>query len=205
MKGDVAYLNISSFQNDEGLQLFLKNREVINNAKGLIIDVRYNGGGTSGWEILRYLTNKPFETTASQERILRGVDMARERNMFEWSLPTTDKLEPADKNPFLKPVIVLIGPRTFSAAEDFVAVFKQMKRGILVGEATGGSTGQPFGFDLPGGGTARICVKRDSFVNGEEFVGYGIQPDVEVKQDVQSIINGKDVVLLKALNLLNKK
>jgi hypothetical protein len=60
-------------------------------------------------------------------------------------------------------VLVLTSARTYSAAEDFVVAFDAMQRGRIVGEATGGSTGQPLLFDLPGGGKARICTKRDSY------------------------------------------
>jgi len=72
---------------------------------------------------------------------------------------------------FRKPVAVLVGPRTFSAAEDFTAAFRNMRRGPIVAEPTGGSTGQPLFFDLPGGGAARVCTKRDTFPDGREFVG----------------------------------
>lgn len=59
-------------------------------------------------------------------------------------------------------MIVLTSARTYSAAEDFVVAFDAMKRGTIVGEPTGGSTGQPLLFVLPGGGTGRVCTKRDS-------------------------------------------
>lgn len=40
-------------------------------------------------------------------------------------------------------VVVLTSPRTYSAAEDFASAFDVMRRGLIVGEPTGGSTGQP--------------------------------------------------------------
>jgi hypothetical protein len=33
---------------------------------------------------------------------------------------------------------------------------------------------------LPGGGGARVCSKRDTYPDGGEFAGIGIQPDVVV-------------------------
>jgi len=67
---------------------------------------------------------------------------------------------------------------TFSAAEDFAVVFDAMKRGKIVGEPTGGSTGQPLSFSLPGGGSARVCTKHDRYPDRKEFVGVGIHPNV---------------------------
>ena len=71
---------------------------------------------------------------------------------------------------------MLIGPQTFSAAEDFLVSFDVLKRGVIVGEASGGSTGQPMFMSLPGGGQGRICVKRDTYPDGTAFVGKGIAP-----------------------------
>jgi C-terminal processing protease CtpA/Prc len=102
------------------------------------------------------------------------------------------------------PVAVLIGPRTFSAAEDFAMSFDAMKRGILVGSKTAGSTGQPLTFALPGGGSARICVKRDTYPDGREFVGQGIAPQVEVAATMEDIRSGRDPVLDRAVAELTK-
>jgi len=97
------------------------------------------------------------------------------------------------------PVALLTGAQTYSAAEDFTAMFRMMKRGVVVGEATGGSTGQPLFFELPVGGKARICVKRDVYPDGTSFVGKGIAPDVEVQQTVAGLRAGRDPVLERAL------
>jgi len=93
---------------------------------------------------------------------------------------------------------LLLGPRTFSAGEDFVLSFKLMKRGLLVGEPTGGSTGQPLVFDLPGGGYARICAKRDSYPDGREFVGQGIAPNLRVAPTIGDVRAGRDPVVERA-------
>ncbi|EMR04612.1 hypothetical protein ADICEAN_00214 [Cesiribacter andamanensis AMV16] len=94
-----------------------------------------------------------------------------------------------------KPVIVLVGPSTYSAAEDFTLAFKQSGRGLIVGEATGGSTGQPYFFQLPGGGYGWVCTKRDLFNNGTDFVGTGIYPDIEIKRSLAEMQKGRDNVL----------
>jgi hypothetical protein len=70
---------------------------------------------------------------------------------FEHTLENIKKMRGADVQPFLKPIVVLSSPRTFSAAEDFLVAFKPLKRGLIVGEPSGGSTGQPLIISLPGG------------------------------------------------------
>lgn len=59
-----------------------------------------------------------------------------------------------------------------------------------MGERSFGSTGQPYYFDLPGGGSARGCTKKDVYPDGREFVGYGVKPDVEVKPTLQDFLQG---------------
>ena len=86
--------------------------------------------------------------------------------------------------------------------EDFVIAFESMKRGITVGEATGGSTGQRLQFALPAGGIARVCVKRDVYPDGKEFVGKGIQPTFEVKPTVADLRAGRDPALQLAVDRL---
>lgn len=76
---------------------------------------------------------------------------------------------------------------------------------VKIGENSNGSTGQPLLFDLPGGGMARICTKKDTYPNGREFVGYGVKPDIEVKLSVQDFIHRKDPVLKKAVDYLISK
>jgi len=94
---------------------------------------------------------------------------------------------------------VLTSARTYSAAEDFAVAFDTMQRGRIVGEATGGSTGQPLILNLPGGVMARICTKRDTYSDGREFVGVGVQPQVVVHPTVADFRAGRDTVLEAAL------
>jgi carboxyl-terminal processing protease len=80
-----------------------------------------------------------------------------------------------------------------------------LKRGITVGEATGGSTGQPLSIKLPGGGSGRICVKRDRFPDGREFVGVGVAPDIEVKRSIDDVRAGRDAVMVRAISVVLAK
>jgi carboxyl-terminal processing protease len=202
----IAYLKLDHFENEEGVQAFRKALPQILAAKGLILDVRTNGGGSTnvGLQILKYLTNKPIQSTHAKVRFENQAFRAGAGDSVSWqplaSEPLVSDIPAAQR--FDGPVALLIGPKTFSAAEDFAAIFAQARRGTLVGEATAGSTGQPLMLDLPGGGKARICVKRDTYADGTDFVGQGIRPTVEVKNTVAAVRNGTDPVLLEAQRLL---
>jgi len=209
LDGNVGYLKLNSFASQAVTAQFIKVLPEIFETDSMIIDLRKNGGGNSGvgWEIFTYFTDEPFET-------VRWHTLQYRPTMRPWGRqPMTRYSHGADlfnrkkDTTYDKPVVMLIGPATFSAAEDMVAVFLQTQRGKTIGQATGGSTGQPLSFDLPGGGKARVCTKHDFYANGTEFVGIGIQPDISVGDSIADIRRGVDTVLQAAIEelKLNKK
>ena len=115
-------------------------------------------------------------------------------------------INPETDTPFLGPVVVLIGPETNSAAEDFVVPLHAAARATIVGQKSRGSTGQPLQFSfLDGKIGGRVCTKRDQYPDGREFVGVGIIPDVEINPTVEDIVNDRDVVLEKGIQILKEK
>jgi carboxyl-terminal processing protease len=208
LPGDIAYLALDHFESDAGVKKLESLMPTIMKAKGLILDVRANGGGSSvhGAAILSFLSKKPVPYARSTER--------QESNVMrtQGDLILLDTLRAGVAKPYSKerkevyagPVVVLAGAKTFSAAEDFLMSFVTMQRGTVIGSATAGSTGMPMSFKLPGGGSARICVKHDSFPDGREFVGKGILPNMEIVPTVADIRAGRDVVLDKAVAVLSK-
>ncbi|MEJ7558621.1 MAG: S41 family peptidase [Pedobacter sp.] len=176
-------------------------------AKSLIIDLRNNGGGdgSQGYYLLKHLTKQPFSDPISSFRQYNvamrvwGVD-AKTDTYFSMT-PGTNKPF-ADRVIFEKPIVVLIGKQTYSAAEDFAILFDYIKRGPLIGQLSGGSTGRPFFTELPGGGTFRVCIKKDTYPDGKLFVGVGIHPTIVVPENSASFIKGKDQVMDKAFDVL---
>jgi len=92
----------------------------------------------------------------------------------------------------------------FSACEDFVMPFKDNGRAIVVGETTGGSTGQPYVVELGDGMQAIVGSKREWFPDGGRFEGVGIQPDVEVRPTIEDLRAGRDVELEAARARLSR-
>ncbi|MCR8556174.1 hypothetical protein KXD93_00885 [Mucilaginibacter sp. BJC16-A38] len=199
--GQIGYLTVNNFEDEKIMSQFDSLYTQIAKTKGLIIDIRNNGGGSSGigYHILESLTNKPFKTSFS--KIPRYLPVI---NGIQWYENAPGEWRVNGKQYYDKPVVVLISARTFSAAEDFTVAFDYMKRGKLIGQATGGSTGQPMSFNLPGGGSARICTKHDAYPDGKEFVGIGIMPDIAVTKTIKDLWAGTDLAKEKALQLLNK-
>lgn len=204
---NIAYLKVNDFANNEHKKIFDSLYAKILPTKALIIDIRENDGGSGnqGFYILSHLIEK--NTLSSKSKTRQNISAFKAWEYSDmWLEFAPDIIKPIEnKEKFLKPVIVLTSVQTFSAGEDFLVAFDNSKRGIKIGQATGGSTGQPLMFDLPKGGSFRICTKRDVYPNGKEFIGIGIIPDIEVLETVKSIQDKKDIVLEKAIEILNKK
>jgi len=204
LPGGIAHVILNSFDSDQAAVDFESHRDEILGARGVIFDVRENGGGNSsvGHRILEHFN--PSERVVSRwtTRQYRAAFRAWKRPHGVASGAVTLG---ASKNPYRGPVALLTSASTYSAAEDFVIAFRAIGAGSIVGEATGGSTGQPVSFSLPGGGSGRVCAKRDVAADGTEFVGVGVKPDVVVAPSREDIAAGRDVVLEKAVTIVGSR
>ncbi|MEC4048414.1 S41 family peptidase [Flavobacterium sp. SUN046] len=226
---ETAYIGLNSFSDAKIDSLFIDKLPELYKAKSLIIDLRHNGGGSTdiGAKILKYLTNDKvlygskqisrlhipaFKAWGKYVKEKDTLNNAWEKQAyltyrdqfyhnFEYEADTV-KL---DAKRIVIPTVILIGHNTASAAEDFLILADNQKHMIKMGEKTFGSTGQPMQFDLPGGGSARICTKKDVYPDGREFVGYGIAPTIEVTPTLEDYLNKKDRTLEKAIEYLKAK
>ena len=227
----VAYVSLNSFGDQKIDTLFVEKLPELYKAKALIIDLRYNGGGSTsiGRYILDYLTNDSLlygSRNASRQHIpsfkawgkftnpadtmnnawaTKSLLMYQDRYMYPFDYAPTDNHLSAKDKRIVVPTVILTGNETASAAEDFLIFADRQKHMIKIGGKTFGSTGQPYMFDLPGGGSARVCTKKDTYPDGREFVGYGIIPDIEIKPTINDYLQKKDPVLDKALEYLKTK
>ncbi len=199
----LLYINLPSFESDQVVRDFQRAFSRVLNSKGLILDVRNNSGGDSsqGEAITGLLTDKPVANTRWKTRNYRPAFRAwgRKEQYYE---EDGGFILPGTKQPFLGPLVVLTGPATFSAAEDFVVPLHASKRATIVGERTAGSTGQPLWIELPGGAQARVCTKLDSYPDGRDYVSVGVIPDVEVHPTAADLAAGRDVALEAAQRVL---
>jgi len=208
LKNNIGYLHISSFMGN--FPKFDELYEQIKETNALIIDVRGNIGGNSqaAQYILKHLTDTEFESCKSISR--KYIPMHASWGMkAEWYESPPHIIKPFTKEDkkeiYTKPVIVLSDEKSISAADDFCADFRTMKRGKIVGTKTAGSSGNPLQFFLPDGCFAMVCTLKEFMPDGTEIIGVGVLPDIEVKETIESFLSGRDLPLEKALEILENK
>ncbi|MGM9602483.1 MAG: S41 family peptidase [Faecousia sp.] len=106
---------------------------------------------------------------------------------------------------FSGPCVILTSRHTVSAAEDFIAMFRTNQRATIVGTETCGTTGTPLIQKLSCGGWMRICSVGYRLLDGTEFIGCGIKPDIFCNASVDDFRQGYDFVLDQGMTILKSQ
>jgi len=181
--GKVGYVYLPDM-GAPGLNEFVKQYFPQIRKQGLIIDVRYNGGG--------FVDELIFERL---RRILAGMDSAR--NWESGTIPP---------NVFNGSMVCLTNHYAASDGDIFSYTFKYYKLGPLIGERTwGGVRGIRGQFPLLDGG----YITRPEFarydVNSKWIIeNHGVQPDIVVENRPEQVVSGKDPQLEKAIEVVMK-
>lgn len=202
--GNIGLLKVNTFMGNDFVNQFNRIYDEIVKSDKLIIDLRDNTGGNSGYAnyMLRHFSNAPIKQSLWSSRMYIAAHGSWNYPQ-EWYMQTPGEMSPLkDKTIYTKPIVVLTNACTFSSSENFCAVFIGMQRGKIIGTTTGGSTGNPIGVDLGYGVYGQICTKNDVHIDGSKFIGVGIKPDIEVNETTDMFLNNKDVVLEEALRQL---
>ena len=208
----IALIEINDFSKKEIKKEFDKVWPLLRNAKGIIFDVRKNWGGNSanGAYLISHFIKAPLipDTWKSREHIpvykAYGKRKASKyRDYFtgnSWIESKETKIFPSNKkNKTRIPVIALSSCNSYSATEDFLNYVDALPNGIVIGQKSAASTGQPWIFKLNQGTYVAITAKRNKTFKGLDIVGNGIEPDVLVNQTIEAYLNKKDLVLDAAI------
>lgn len=199
---NIGYIRYPSFSYSLGagnLDYILNSMSMV---AGLIIDIRDNGGGdlvNADDLIGRFVTEKTLAGYISHKT-------GPSHNDF--SDPEPFYVQPPGNGNILwgKPVAVLTNRSTYSAANYFTMIMKNLPDVTIVGASTGGGSGMPISYELPNGWGVRFSACPVYDAQGE-LTEYGVNPTPGCEVDMDSIdaSNGHDTILDFAINYLIAK
>ncbi len=192
----IGYIRIAEFMPHEVTRDFDAALNYVRSTRALIVDVRHNPGGnhdTIREFVGRFLTQP-----------LDAIEVYVLGELYPWP-----PIQPRGTFQYTNPVVLLINGRSFSGAEAFAEMMKQVPHVTAVGDTTGGGSGAaddsaPGRFQLPSGAEMRVPTGDARRYDGLPWEWLGVPPDIRVEQTEADLMNGRDQQLEFAIEFLNQ-
>ncbi|RKW21458.1 S41 family peptidase [Candidatus Gracilibacteria bacterium] len=184
---DTGYIVISTFGEKTGEEL-KKELEKLKNKKGIIIDLRNNGGGYLEVAV-DMLSN--FIKKGDIVSITKHKD-GKEDKYYAYG----------GRELYNGKVVMLVNGNSASASEIFVGAMKDYQKAILVGEKTFGKGSVQEPIPLSDGSMVKITTAKWFTPKDKNIDKEGIEPDIEVKFTDEDIKKENDRQLEEAKKVL---
>jgi len=184
--GRIAYVHIRSM-NQSSLERFENEIDRYWDAQGIVVDIRYNGGGNIDQQLLDILERRPYEYWNSR-----------------WGAPQWGR---RPRQAIAGPKVMLINHRSGSDSEVTPMGFRDLGLGRIVGNPTAAAVIATGSYGLIHGGSIRtpgsLVVTYDPTRpnnHGINLENYGVAPDVFVENTPTDELNGFDRELKAAVD-----
>ena len=156
--------------------------------RGLIVDIRSNGGG-------EVTMAERLAARFCNERTLVGYICHKTGpGHNDFSEMEARYLDPSSGLRWQKGVCVLTNRHVFSAANEFTMYMKAMPNVTIVGDHTGGGAGMPFSNTLPNGWVVRFSAVP-MYDSNRQSTEFGIEPDYNVQMTDADFQKGEDTII----------
>jgi Peptidase family S41/Tricorn protease C1 domain len=189
----IGYIAIDRLTDPDLPQNFGEVLENMGQTRGLILDLRQNGGGSEplGLEVAGSFLDHVHIYARSQYRNgPRHTDL---------TVPKSRLCGPKDPWHYVAPVVVLQGQRTMSSAEGLVLMLCQCPQVTTMGDRTAGSSGNPRPLNAGAGITVNLPRWNDLDAKGKPIDAIGIPPAIVVETKPADFSDTSDPVLVAAL------
>ena len=189
----IAYISMDQF-GDKTTQELRETLDTLmkDDPKGLIFDLRNNGGGWLNTAIETASEFLPVGTTVLLERDGDGVE-------------TVYKTQQGGGRALDVPMVVLINENSASASEIVTGALMVNDRAVVIGKTSYGKGSVQIQPELSNGGAVSVTIARWYMPDGTLIHGVGIKPDIEVDYTVEDFESDVDPQLDAAIEYLTKK
>jgi len=195
---DIGYFHFSKFSDvEESASVVDEIVGNFENAKGLIIDVRRNGGGDD--RVGKAIADR----FADGKRLYMTIQEKNGPGHGDFAEPVMWYVEPDGPIQFTKPIILLTDFTSGSAAENFALAMRVLPHATIVGDFTAGCFADAEADKLPNGWYFSLSINLFKDQNGVCWEGIGVPPDLRIVNTKEDIENNRDRVLEFAIELLN--
>lgn len=186
----IGYISLPTFYDQTIVDQVRKALEAFGDLDGLILDNRYNGGGSS--VVVEPILG--FFTSGTLGKYVTRTD----------SSPFTVTADPIH-NSDTAPLVVLVGEGTASFGEIFSGVLQESGRAKIVGQTTEGNVEVLYATDFEDGSRAWIASATfDPAISHANWEQSGIVPDVEAYADWDTFTFETDPALAAAVKVLTE-
>jgi carboxyl-terminal processing protease len=191
LDGNIGYINMGLLQTSQTDRFF----EKLKDTKAIIFDVRNYPNGTL-YGIANFLNGEriPFVKFTNPDLSYPGV--------FHYT--PTYSCGMKNKTPYAGKVVLLFNETSQSHAEFTLMALQTAPNVIGIGSQTAGADGNVSLITFPGNYQTYMTGIGVYYPDGRETQRIGIVPDIEVKPTIEGIKSGRDEVLQKAIDTINK-
>jgi hypothetical protein len=194
---EIGYVHFNGFGNLERTGAIVDNiLRIYADAKGLIVDVRRNGGGDD--RVGKLIADR----FADRRRLYMTTEIRSGPRHDQFTWKKYWHVEPAGPFQFTKTTILLIDRTSLSAAENFALAMRVLPHVTLVGDLTSGCFADKYGSRLPNGWVFSVSYKLFRDHTGFCWEGIGVPPDLMQLNSREDTARGTDRQLELAIGLI---
>ena len=187
----IGYVYYGSFSDGFSLTNWLALLNYFAKCRGIVLDVRNNGGGSME---NAYRLAAPFFTKDTVVGYWQHKSGPGHEEFSEY--------EPMIMNESMgiwrRPVVVLCNRRSYSAANFFVSMMRYADNCLILGGKSGGGGGMPMSYELPNGWMVRFSSVK-MYDRDMQSIEGGVRPHLLVNQHSED----KDDLIEEAVDLIN--
>lgn len=196
LPGDsIGYIYYGSFSSGFSLENLDEVMRYMRGTKGLIVDVRNNGGGflSNAFALGQRLISTSRQVLITFEKTGPGPD--------DFGNGLAYNLSPSDRVNYNGEVAILTNRRSYSATNFFAGIMRSFENVTLIGDQTGGGGGIPIDWELPNGWTYRFSATVSMIpVNDTALsnIEPGVPPHQMLNNNRQRELQGIDDIIERA-------